>query len=127
MSFRGLGALLTTEVEYTDLGEYGGRRLRGRVERRILRLGAAPHSRFQFTLVRARPTAVEVWSPSEADTRPEAAGAFAEGAFVEGAIASVPIPAPVSPFARLAQGAVLLALAAWLLPRLLARLRHTRH
>lgn len=121
MSFRGLGALLTTEVEYTDLGEYGGRRLRGRVERRILRLGAAPHSRFQFTLVRARPTAVEVWSPSEADTRPEAAGALAEGA-----IASVPIPAPVSPFARLAQGVVLLALATWLLPRLLARFRHTR-
>ncbi len=66
----GLGALLTTEVEHVDLGQFGDRALRGRVEHRRLRVGAGRGTGFALTLGRVRPVAVEV---TEAGRRYEVA------------------------------------------------------
>lgn len=52
------GALLTTEDETVELGVLGGRRVRGVVQRRVLRLGVGPRAR--FVGFRLRPVAVEV-------------------------------------------------------------------
>ena len=61
MSFaRGVGGLLTTEVELVDLGTHGGRHLHGRVERRVFRLGLGGERATTVTLGRVRPVAVEV-------------------------------------------------------------------
>jgi uncharacterized spore protein YtfJ len=106
MTLRAFGALITTEVEYADLGEHHGRHLRGRVERRVIRVRAGEGGRVSVTLGRTRPVAVEV---SE-----------------DGHTTSITVHAPAEPVLRLVQGIALLAAAAWLLPRLLARLRHTR-
>lgn len=60
----GAGGLLTTEVLYAELGEHGGRRLRGRVERRVLRLALG--QRLRVSVTRLRPVAVEVHGGTEA-------------------------------------------------------------
>ena len=57
---RGLSRFSQGETQYVDLGEHAGRRLRGRVERRALRLGASGGRGVYIEAVRARPTAIEV-------------------------------------------------------------------
>lgn len=61
----GAGALLSTEVEYAELGTHGGRRLRGRVERRLLQVAVGRSGRFRMRLGRLRPVAVEVIEAGE--------------------------------------------------------------
>ena len=56
----GFGLLLTTESGEVELGTFHGRRLRGRVERRLLRLALGQRGGAQLTLSRARPVAVLV-------------------------------------------------------------------
>jgi len=56
----GAGFLYTTEVEYADLGVHLGRRLRGRVERRRLRLALGRSAGIRLHAGRLRPVAVEV-------------------------------------------------------------------
>ena len=58
--FAGAGLLFTTELHYADLGTHHGRRLRGRVERRLLRLALGDASGLRLQLGRLRPVAVEV-------------------------------------------------------------------
>lgn len=55
---RNIGALLTTEDETVELGVHAGRRVRGVVRRRVLRLGVGPRAR--IVVFRLRPRAVEV-------------------------------------------------------------------
>ena len=62
----GAGALLTSEVDYADLGTHGGRALRGRVERRSLRIALGQREGMRLRAGRARAVAVEV---EEADGR----------------------------------------------------------
>jgi hypothetical protein len=64
---RGLGGLLTTEVERVRLGRHQGRVLHGRVERRVLRVAAGGRWRFALTIGRARAVAVEVERAGERD------------------------------------------------------------
>ncbi len=63
-----LGALLTTSDETVELGVHGGRRLRGVVRRRVLRLGFGPGAR--VVVFRLRPRAVEVDGERVAITAP---------------------------------------------------------
>lgn len=57
----GAGALVTTEIEYAELGTHGGHTLRGRVERRVLRLALGREGGvLQLRFGRARAVAVEV-------------------------------------------------------------------
>ena len=62
----GAGLLYTTELHYADLGTHHGRRLRGRVERRLLRLAVGDASGLRLQLGHMRPVAVEV---TDADDR----------------------------------------------------------
>ena len=55
-----LGALLTTDVEHVELGEYHGTHIRARVESRRLHLGFGERAGFRFSLARARPTALHL-------------------------------------------------------------------
>ncbi len=57
---RGFGLLLTTETDHVELGSHHGRRLRGRSERRVLRVALGQRAGLRLTLSRARPVAVEV-------------------------------------------------------------------
>ncbi len=57
---RGLGGLLTTEVDRVPLGEHQGRLLHGHVERRVLRLATGGRIQLSLTLGRSRATAVEI-------------------------------------------------------------------
>jgi hypothetical protein len=61
---RGLGALLTTDIEHVPLGEFGNRTLTARVERRSLRLAFGNRARVRVTLGRLRPVAVDVSEPT---------------------------------------------------------------
>ena len=64
----GAGALLSTEVAYAELGTHGthgGRRLRGRVERRLLQVAVGRGGGFRMRLGRLRPVAVEVIEAGE--------------------------------------------------------------
>ena len=61
----GAGALLSTEVAYAELGTHGGRRLRGRVERRLLQVAVGRGDGFRMRLGRLRPVAVEVLEGGE--------------------------------------------------------------
>ena len=85
---RGLGGLLTTEVEYTDLGSYHGRQIRGRVERRQLRIALGSTRALRLNLTRLRPVGIEVRRGSERW--------------------DVPIRAPREPWIRTAQRLLLL-------------------
>ena len=85
---RGLGGLLTTEVVYTDLGTYNGRQLRGRVERRQLRIALGSTRVLRLNLTRLRPVGIEVRTGSERW--------------------DVPIHAPRDPWIRTAQRLLLL-------------------
>lgn len=111
MRWRGLGALLTTEVEHADLGTHRGRRLRGRVERRSLRLGLGGAREWRVELGRSRPSAVEVVEP--------ATGSTGERRY------EVAIPAPADPWPRAARRMLLcwagLTLAVALIRRRLRR------
>ena len=62
----GAGLLFTTEVTRADLGRHGGRHLRGRAERRTLRIGLGKGRGLLLYGSRLRPVAVEV---TEADDR----------------------------------------------------------
>ena len=57
---RGLGGLLTTEVDRVPLGEHQGRLLHGHIERRVLRLASGGRVQLSLTLGRFRATAVEI-------------------------------------------------------------------
>lgn len=57
---RGLGGLLTTEVDRVPLGEHQGRLLHGHIERRVLRLATGGRIQLSLTLGRSRATAVEI-------------------------------------------------------------------
>ncbi len=57
---RGFGLLLTTETDHVELGSHHGRRLRGRSERRVLRVALGQRTGLRLTLSLARPVAVEV-------------------------------------------------------------------
>ena len=57
---RGLGGLITTEVDRVPLGEHQGRVLHGHIERRVLRLASGGRVQLSLTLGRSRATAVEV-------------------------------------------------------------------
>lgn len=57
---RGLGGLLTTEVDRVPLGEHHGRLLHGHVERRVLRLASGGRVQLSLTLGRSRATAIEI-------------------------------------------------------------------
>ena len=61
----GAGLLYTTELHYADLGTHHGRRLRGRVERRLVRLALGDGSGLRLQLGRLRPVAVEVIDPDD--------------------------------------------------------------
>ena len=58
--YRGAGLFYTTEVTRTDLGEHGGRVLRGRAERRVLRIALGARRGVRLTGGSLRPVAVEV-------------------------------------------------------------------
>ncbi len=58
--YRGAGLFYTTEVTRTDLGEHGGRVLRGRAERRVLRMALGARRGVRLTGGSLRPVAVEV-------------------------------------------------------------------
>lgn len=53
-----VGALLSSSDETVELGVHGGRRVRGVVRRRVLRLGVGPYAR--VVVFRLRPRSVEV-------------------------------------------------------------------
>ena len=57
---RGAGLFYTTEVTRTDLGEHAGRLLRGRAERRVLRIALGARRGLRLYGGRLRPVAVEV-------------------------------------------------------------------
>ena len=80
---RGFGLLLTRETDHVELGRHHGRRLRGRMERRVLRVALGQRSGLRLTLSRARPVAVEV---AEGDRRYE-----------------LPIAVPADPWLRAAR------------------------
>ena len=52
-------------MHYADLGTHHGRRLRGRVERRLVRLALGDGSGLRLQLGRLRPVAVEVIDPDD--------------------------------------------------------------
>lgn len=54
------GILVTTETERVELGTHHGRRLRGRVQRRVLRAAGGGRFALRIELGRARAVAVEV-------------------------------------------------------------------
>lgn len=57
----GAGVLLTTEIEFAELGTHAGHTLRGRVERRLLRVALGGGERvLQLRFGRARAVAVDV-------------------------------------------------------------------
>jgi hypothetical protein len=62
----GAGLLYSNEVAYADLGTHAGRRLRGRVERRVLRLALGGAAGLRLQLGRLHPVAVEVIEPRAA-------------------------------------------------------------
>ena len=62
---RGLGGLLTTEVDRIALGTHHGHDLHARVERRSLRLSAGRQWHLSMGLGRTRPVAIEVATPGE--------------------------------------------------------------
>ena len=105
---RGLGALVTTEVEHAELGRHGARRLRGRVERRRLELAFGRGTQLRLTLGRVRPVAVEVYEA--------------------GASYDVPIAVPPTPWASGARRILLwwgLTAATLLIARRMRTMRHT--
>ena len=103
----GGGALFTTEVEYADLGTHGGRRLRGRVERRLLQIAVGDRGGLRVRIGRMRPVAVEVVEPDE--RRHE-----------------VPIVAPPDPWIAAGRRMVLVWLAAALVVGAARSLRRSR-
>lgn len=62
---RGLGGLLTTEVERLPLGTHHGRELHARVERRSAKFSAGRQWHLAVGLGRTRPVAIEVSAPGE--------------------------------------------------------------
>ena len=101
MSLAGGGLLVSTELAYADLGTHHGRRLRGRAERRLLRLGLGDAAGLRLQIGRQRPVAVEVTERTQAGERRY----------------EVAIPTPPDP--RLA--AVSRALLCWLIATLVTR------
>ena len=57
---RGLGGLITTEVDRVPLGEHQGRVIHGHIERRVLRIASGGRVQLSLTLGRSRATAVEI-------------------------------------------------------------------
>ncbi len=103
----GAGLLYTTEGHYADLGAHHGRHLRGRAERRLLRLALGDASGLRLQFGRLRPIAVEVSEvTATGDRRYE-----------------VPIPAPPDPRIAAARRALLCWLVAALALGLARRLR----
>jgi hypothetical protein len=100
----GLGGLLTTEVVTSDLGTYGGRHLRARVQRRALRLALG--SRLRGSVVRLRPLAVE-WF--EVDGQRD--------------LRVVPIEAPPDPLVQAVQRVLMLWVVSMVLRRVATSLR----
>ena len=98
---RNVGALLTTEDETVELGVLGGRRVRGVVRRRVLRLGAGPRAR--LVAFRLRPVAVEV----------------------DGERVAIEVPA--DPMLRAAQRALALLVLSMVVRRVWAASRRSRH
>ncbi len=103
----GAGALLTSEVEYADLGTHGGRVLRGRVERRSLRLALGQRDGVRIRAGRARAIAIEV---QEADGRRY----------------ELPVQAPVDPWLAMARRLLLLWLVSTLALALARRATRAR-
>lgn len=62
---RGLGGLVTTEVDRHSLGTHHGRELHARVERRSARFSAGRQWHLSIALGRTRPVAIEVSAPGE--------------------------------------------------------------
>lgn len=62
---RGVGGLLTTEVDRIPLGTHHGRELHARVQRRRLRFSAGREWHVAIDLGRTRPVAIEVSAPGE--------------------------------------------------------------
>lgn len=62
---RGLGGLVTTEVDRLSLGSHHGRELYARVERRSARFSAGRQWHLAISLGRTRPVAIEVSTPGE--------------------------------------------------------------
>jgi hypothetical protein len=62
---RGLGGLVTTEVDRIALGTHHGRTLHARVERRSARFSAGRQWHLAVGLGRTRPVAIEVSAPGE--------------------------------------------------------------
>ncbi|MDA0301014.1 MAG: hypothetical protein O2822_00665 [Chloroflexi bacterium] len=62
---RGLGGLVTTEVDRLHLGTHHGRDLHARVERRSARFSAGRQWHLAVGLGRTRPVAIEVSGPGE--------------------------------------------------------------
>jgi hypothetical protein len=62
---RGLGGLVTTEVERLPLGTHHGRELHARVERRSAKFSAGRQWHLAVGLGRTRPVAIEVSAPGE--------------------------------------------------------------
>lgn len=58
--YRGAGLFYTAEVTRTDLGQHAGRVLRGRAERRVLRIALGARRGVRIAGGRLRPVAVEV-------------------------------------------------------------------
>ena len=104
-----MGALLHTDVEYVELGEHAGRRLRARVEHRTLRVALGRSSTAAMTLGRRRATAVEV--------TPTAGGASSGGPH------DVAVPPLIDPWLQTAQRIAGVAIATWIIVRLAHRVR----
>jgi hypothetical protein len=104
---RGFGALVTTEVRHVDLGTFGARSLRGRVEHRRLRLAAGRRAGFSLTLGRLRAVAVEVTEPGRAY--------------------EVPIPAVEDPRVRALRRTLVLWAGALVVSWIVDRRRSSRH
>lgn len=116
---RGLGALLQTEVEHVELGEQGGRRLRARVEYRMLRVALGRARSIGITLGRRRAVAVEVaFVPDEPGRR--ASGDALPVPY------DVSIPARPDPWAETTRRIALVAFACWMAGRVAHRLRNRR-
>ncbi|MFA7248671.1 MAG: hypothetical protein WC273_03495 [Dehalococcoidia bacterium] len=62
---RGLGGLLSTDVDRIPLGTHHGRELHARVERRVARFSAGRSWHVSVALGRTRPVAIEVAAPGE--------------------------------------------------------------
>lgn len=62
---RGLGGLVTAEVDRHPLGTHHGRELHARVERRSARFSAGRQWHLSIALGRSRPVAIEVSAPGE--------------------------------------------------------------